>query len=96
MATANAKMIWNRAKSPTVVASGNRVAAGVNDFHGLLGIESEHRSWDARRLESVAEFASQTIQKSKNAAPFVLAAGGLAAAAVVGKNIQGDGKAGRA
>jgi hypothetical protein len=34
--TANARIFWNRTRSPEVVQGGNRLAAGVHDFHLLL------------------------------------------------------------
>jgi hypothetical protein len=38
---ANAKVLRSLTKSLAVVESGNHLAAGVNDFHGLLGIEAD-------------------------------------------------------
>jgi hypothetical protein len=39
-----------------VVGSSNRVATGVLDFHGLVGIESDRQSWEARRwMDAAAE-----------------------------------------
>jgi hypothetical protein len=84
-------MFWNRAKSPAVVESGNHVAAGVHDFHGLLGIESDPRSWEERRLGSAAEMGSQVIQKTKDTAPYVGAGVGLLGMIGLGKKFQGQG-----
>ena len=47
--TANSKVLLNPIRSPAVVESSNRVAIGVHDFHGLLGIESGRQSAQARR-----------------------------------------------
>lgn len=46
---ANAKVLLHPAKSPAVVRSSNQVVAGIDDFHGRLGIESGRRSSEARR-----------------------------------------------
>lgn len=70
---ANAKMVWNRAKPLDVVASANHLASGFHDFHGLLRIESDPRSWEERRLGPAAEMGSQVIQKTKDTAPTVAA-----------------------
>ncbi len=90
--TANAKIFWNRTKSPAVVLSGNYVATVVHDFHALLGIEFDPRSWEERQLGSAAEMGSQTIQKTKDMAPYVAAAGvGLLGVAGLRKKLQGQG-----
>jgi len=90
--TANAKIFWNRTKSPAVVQSGNHVATGVHDFHALLRIESDPRSWEERQLGSAAEMGSQAIQKTKDTAPYVAAAGvGLLGVAGLRKKLQGQG-----
>ena len=53
---ANSKVLFNPRQSPAVVKSGNHVAAGVHEFHELLGIESGRESSEARRWsEAVAE-----------------------------------------
>ena len=86
---ANAKMFWNRTKSPTVVQSGNHVATGVHDFQALLGIESDPRSWEERQLGSAAEMGSQAIQMTRDTSPFVAAAGvGLLGLAGLRKKLQ--------
>ncbi|MER7796600.1 hypothetical protein [Microbacterium sp. NPDC096154] len=46
---ANAKVLLNPFDSPAAVTSSNRVALGILDFRGRLGIESGHESKDARR-----------------------------------------------
>lgn len=79
--TANARIFWNRTKSPEVVQSGNMVAAGVHEFHMLLGAPSERRSWQPRQLGTAAEIGSQTIQKTKDTAPYALASAGVVTAA---------------
>lgn len=78
--TANARIFWNRTKSPEVVQSGNQIAAGVHDFHLLLGAPSDRRTWQPRELGAAAEIGSQAIQKSKDTAPVVIASAGVAAA----------------
>jgi hypothetical protein len=53
---ANSKVLFNPKQSPAVVRSSNHVAAGVHDFHELLGIESGHETSEARRWgEAAAE-----------------------------------------
>jgi hypothetical protein len=80
--TANAKMVWNRAKSLVVVESANHLALGIHDFHGLLRIESDAQSWDSRHLGRGADIGSRAIQGAKEKGPVVAAvglSGGLAA-----------------
>ena len=84
---ANAKMVWTWTKSLAVVESGNQLAVGVHDFHELLGIKADPRSWEARQLAPVAEMGAQAIQKTKETAPLVAAAVAVAALGV-GKAMQ--------
>jgi hypothetical protein len=63
---ANATMIWNRTKSLEVVESANHLATGIYDFQGLLRIESDPQSWDARQLGRGAKIGSQAIQVAKD------------------------------
>lgn len=86
--TANAKMVWNRTRCLEVVDSANHLAAGVHNFHGLLRIESDPRSWQERRLGPAADLGSQAIQKTKDTAPYVAAGAGLLALVAVGKKVQ--------
>jgi hypothetical protein len=51
---ANSKVLFNPKQSPAVVESSNRVAAGVHEFHELLGIESGRGSSEARRWSEAA------------------------------------------
>jgi hypothetical protein len=51
---ANSKVLFNPKQSPAVVKSSNRVAAGVYEFHELLGIESGRESSVARRWREAA------------------------------------------
>jgi hypothetical protein len=89
--TANAKMLWNWTKALAVVQSGNHVAAEVHVFHELLGIASVPRSWEARQLERAAEMGAQAIQKTKDTAPRVAAAGVLLVGGAVLRNkVQGQ------
>jgi hypothetical protein len=54
--TANSKVLFNPIQSPAVVESSNRVATGVDEFHGLLGIESGRQSSEATRwVDAAAE-----------------------------------------
>ena len=88
---ANAKLFWNRAKAPTVIESSTQVAVGVHEFHTLLGIDADQRSWEQRRLGRVAEIGAQVVQKTKTVTPYVAAAGALAVSvAAVHTKVQGD------
>ncbi|MEU0953544.1 hypothetical protein ABZ353_14570 [Streptomyces niveus] len=61
--TANAKVLLHPTKSPAVVQSSNYVAAGVHDFHERLGIESGHRSSEARRwVDAAAEARDKALE----------------------------------
>ncbi|MGW1977654.1 hypothetical protein [Streptomyces sp. NPDC001889] len=61
--TANAKVLLHPAKSPAVVRSSNHVAAGVQEFRGRLGIESGHRSPEARRwVEAATEARDRALE----------------------------------
>ncbi len=51
---ANSKVLFNPKQSPAVVKSSNHVAAGVHEFHELLGIESGGESSEARRWREAA------------------------------------------
>ncbi|MEU6059957.1 hypothetical protein [Streptomyces sp. NPDC047097] len=51
---ANAKVLLHPTRSPAVVRSSNQVVAGVQDFHGRLGIQSGRRSSDTRRWTAAA------------------------------------------
>lgn len=90
---ANAKLVWTRTKSLEVVQAGNHVARGVDDFHELLGIEADPRSWAARQLGPVVEKGAQAIQGTKDAAPYAAAVVGLVGLAAAGKKAQDQGKA---
>jgi hypothetical protein len=54
VASANSKVLFNPKQSPAVVKSSNHVAAGVREFHELLGIESGRESSEARRWSEAA------------------------------------------
>lgn len=61
--TANAQVLLHPAKSPALVQSSNRVAAGVHDFHARLGIESGHRSSEARRwVDAATQVRDQALE----------------------------------
>ena len=51
---ANSKVLLNPFDSPAAVKSSNRVATGVLDFRGRLGIDSGHESKDAKRWGQAA------------------------------------------
>ncbi|MFC4331328.1 hypothetical protein ACFPC0_26835 [Streptomyces andamanensis] len=51
---ANAKVLLHPAKSPAVVRSANEVVTGVDDFHGVLGIESDRQPSETRRWAAAA------------------------------------------
>lgn len=53
-ARANAKVLLNPINSPAVVRASNHVASRIVDFHGLLGIERDEQSVEARRWLSAA------------------------------------------
>ena len=91
--TANKKMLWTRTKSLAVIDSGNDLALGVQEFHDLLGIEPESRSWEARQLGRAADLGSQVIQRSKDGAPAAAGIVALAATAALGANALGRDKA---
>ena len=85
--SANKKLLWTRTKSLAVIDSGNDLALGVHEFHDLLGIEAETRSWEARQLGRAEDLASQVIQKSKDRAP-AAAVVALGATAAVGAKVR--------
>jgi hypothetical protein len=89
---ANKKMLWTRTKSLAVIHSGNDLALGVQEFHDLLGIEAETRSWEARQLGRAEDLGSQVIQKSKDGAP-AAAVVALGATAALGAKARGQDKA---
>jgi hypothetical protein len=84
---ANKKMLWTRTKSLAVIDSGNDLALGVQEFHDLLGIEAETRSWEARQLGRAEDLGSKVIQKSKDGAP---AAAAVIALAAIGAKARGQ------
>jgi hypothetical protein len=84
--TANAKVLLHRNASRAVVDSSNHVATGVHDFHGLLGIESGHQSWEARRWKDAAAEVRDKALENAGPAAAVVAAGGAAIALKVLRN----------
>jgi hypothetical protein len=53
---ANSKVLLHPTGSPAVVESSNHVAIDLDDFHGLLGIESGRHSSEATRwVDAAAE-----------------------------------------
>jgi hypothetical protein len=90
---ANAKLVWTRSKSLKVVQAGNHVASGVDDFHELLGIEADPRSWAARQLGPIVEKGARAIQGTKDATPYAAAVVGLLGLAAAGKKAQDQGEA---
>lgn len=91
--TANKKMLWTRAKSLAVIDSGNDLAFGIQEFHDLLGIEGETRSWEARQLGRAEDLGSQVIQKSKDGTPATATVVALAATAALGAKAWGQDEA---
>ncbi len=89
----NKKLLWTRTKSLAVIDSGNDLALGIQEFHDLLGIEAETRSWEARQLGRAEDLGSQVIQKSKDGAPAAAGVVALAATAALGANALGQDKA---
>lgn len=71
---ANSKVLFNPKQSPAVVKSSNHVAAGVHEFHELLGIESgcepsEARRWSeaaAERWDSARATGASSVDTVKN------------------------------
>jgi hypothetical protein len=71
---ANSKVLFNPWQSPAVVKSSHHVAAGVHEFHELLGIEpgresSEARRWSealAERWDSALETGTSIVDTVKN------------------------------
>lgn len=91
VAKANTKLVWSWAKSLEVVQAGNDVARGVDDFHALLGIAADPRSWAARQLGPVAEKGARALQRTKDATPYAAAAVGLVGLAAAGKRAHDQG-----
>ncbi|QLQ36245.1 hypothetical protein [Micromonospora robiginosa] len=54
-ARANTKVLLNPMDSPAVVQSSNQVSIAIVDFHGLLGIEGDRQSSEARRWADAAK-----------------------------------------
>jgi hypothetical protein len=71
--TANAKVIWHRTLCHAVIGSANHVATGIDDFHGVMRIDAEPRSWSPRRLGTGADIGSQAIQGAKDNGPQAVA-----------------------
>lgn len=88
---ANTKLVWTWAKSLEVVQAGNDVARGVDDFHALLGVEADPRSWAARQLGPAAEKGARALQATKDATPYAAAAIGLVGLAAAGKRAHDQG-----
>jgi hypothetical protein len=51
---ANAKVLFNPMQSPAIVKASNHVATDVNEFHGVLGLTSDHQGSDARKWSEAA------------------------------------------
>lgn len=73
---ANAKVLLNPFDSPAAVRSSNKVASGVLDFRGRLGIESGHDAKDAKRWGQAAAEVREKV--------FASASEGATAAARLG------------
>ncbi|WP_040490964.1 hypothetical protein [Ilumatobacter nonamiensis] len=91
--TANSKVLFNPIQSPAIVKASNRVALDVHEFHGLLEIESEHRSsestkWKdaaAERWDKTRETGAGGLDAAKN-----LGSGGLDTAKNLGSGALGQ------
>ena len=90
---ANKRLPLTRDKSLFIIDAGNMVAAGVHEFHKLLSVDVERRSWEPRRLGLVADVGSKAIQKTKDATPYIAAGAGLLGVAAIGAKAQGQDKA---
>lgn len=86
--TANAKLVWSRSKALQIVDSANDLSAFIDEVHGLLKIEAEPRSWEARQLSPVAQVSSQGIQMTKDEG-LKVATGALVVTAVVARKKLG-------
>ncbi len=64
---ANSKVLLNPFDSPAAVKSSNRVATGVLDFRGRLGIDSGHESKDAKRWgQAAAEVRDKVLASTSD------------------------------
>lgn len=88
---ANRQLVWTRAKSLSVVESGNDLAARIHACLEALGIQADLRTWDARQLGPALEVGAQTIQGAKDAAPYAGTVLGVVGVAFVGKKVHGPG-----
>ncbi|WP_200941120.1 hypothetical protein [Microbacterium sp. Root53] len=61
---ANAKVLLNPFDAPAAVKSSNKVATGVLDFRGRLGIESGHEAKDAKRWSQAFVEAGEKVRVS--------------------------------
>jgi hypothetical protein len=74
---ADDKMFWYRARSVEVFEAAAYVDENVDEFHQLLSIESDTRSWEQKQLEGAMDLGSKAIQKTKEAKSSLLTAGGI-------------------
>src|SRR5439155_2327512 len=75
-AAANKKLLWTRTKSLAVIDSGNDLALGIREFHDLLGIEAETRSWEARQLGRAEDLGVPGHPEIEGRSPRARRAGG--------------------
>jgi hypothetical protein len=90
--TANAKVLLNPTTSRAVVHSTNHVATTVVDFNGLLGIDGDGRSWNARRwLDAAVEVRDKALDTGADVKDKVLETGveGVGAASRFGVHAFG-------
>lgn len=90
---ANKRLPLARDKSLFVIDTGNNLAAGVHDFHELIGVSAERRTWEPRVLGRMADAGSKALQKSKDATPYVATVGGLLGLAAFGAKGRDSGTA---
>lgn len=93
---ANAKLLLNPFDAPAAVKSSNRVAAGVLDFRGRLGIESGHEAKEAKRWRQAFVEAGEKVRVSASegaaaAARFSTSTVDRATEAFRAVDIDGDG-----
>ncbi len=93
VARANKRLPLTRDKSMFIIDTGNRVAARVQEFQELLGVDADRQEFEPRQLGPVAEFGSKAIQKTKDATPIVVAGAGMVGLAALGVKSKGSSSA---
>ena len=83
--TANTKMVFNRTRSLSVLNAASRVSTGVDEFHGLVSIDADPWSWNARQLGRAWDIGSHAVQTIKDKGPTVVTVGLVLGGAVAGR-----------